>query len=51
MSYTENLLSTYSVFFKSGHEPDRFTGKRIQSSILEFWGMENSSKTKHLVEK
>ena len=39
-----------------GHFWDRFTGKLIQSSVWEFWGvtqavlLENSSKRKHLVE-
>ena len=43
-------------FEKPGRHLDRFTGKLIQSSIGEFWGMtqavllENSSKRKHLVE-
>ena len=39
-----------------GRELERFTGKLIQSSIGQFWGitqdvlLENSSKRKHLVE-
>ena len=49
-------MSTYSVFKKTGRHLDRFTGKLIQSSNGEFWGvtqavlLENSSKRKHLVE-
>ena len=44
-------------FFQNpGREQDRFTGKLIQLSIGEFWGvtqavlLENSSKRKNLVE-
>ena len=43
-------------FKKPGRHLDRFTGKLIQSSIGEFWGvtqavlLENSSKRKHLGE-
>ena len=46
-------MSTYSVFFRPGRELDRFTGKLIQSSIGEFWGvtqavlLENSSIKNH----
>ena len=49
------LILTLIVKFL-GTELDRITGKLIQSSIGEFWGMtqavllENSSKRKHLVE-
>ena len=52
--FTENLIhgkirSIWSFFLKSDSELHRFTGKLIQSSIGEFWGvtqaviMENSS--------
>ena len=46
-------MSTYSVFLKPGRELDRFTGKLIQSSIGQFWGvtqtvlLENSSIKNH----
>ena len=46
----QKIMSTYSVFWKTGREIDRFTGKLIQSSIGEFWGvtravlLENSSR-------
>ena len=32
-------MSNYSIFLKSGRELDRFTGKLIQTSIGEFWGV------------
>ena len=46
----------FSKFLFWGHDKDLITGKLIHLSILEFFGMteavslENSSKTKHLVE-
>ena len=50
-------MRTYSVFFSSlGRDQDRFTGKLIQSSIEEFWGMTQAvlleclSKIKHSTE-
>ena len=50
-------MGTLSDFEKPGRELDHFSGKLIQSSIGEFWGvtqavlLENSSKRKHLVQK
>ena len=47
---------SFQFFSKTGRELDRFTGKLIQSSIGEFWGvtetvlLENSSIRKYLVE-